>query len=386
MDDDLLTIRRVLHSGPPTPQATARARDLLTVEIATAAAERPVAARRPTGADPVPGMGRRGPSSHIRLGALLTGGLAAAIVAAVVAVPALNGPDHDGRGAPPGAEAGPAPATAQELLLAAAQRAATAPAATGKYWHTRKMTTAGVIRVGSYDLMGRWLNETWIPGDASVSSWSGDLMLGYKPRTRADEEAWRADGSPTSWTVKADTTSGTTTFTMAPGEPILREEKRPVDKPFLPAIGGLTMAEIAALPTDPAALRARVERGLRGIAPADVDRTVYWQLGQLLLESPAPPAVRAAAFTAMAGIPGVRSAGTVTDASGRTGTGVELVITHEDGLTSRHLVVIDPKTYGVIATENSGTPGGAAKPIKESNTVVLLAEWTNTEPTPPTVP
>ena len=98
--------------------------------------------------------------------------------------------------------------------------------------------------------------------------------------------------------------------------------------------------------------------------------------------------MRRFAFTAMAGVPGVRSVGTVTTPDGRSGTGVELVLNLGDGETSRHLTVIDPKTYQVLSVEDTdGQPADAnARPIGASNTVVLLAEWTDTEPTMPKVP
>jgi hypothetical protein len=372
MDDDLLTIRRVLRSGPPTPEATARARDLLTAEIAAAA--HPVAVLTPSP--------RR---SWLGRGALLAGGLAALLIAGVIAVPALDGPDHDGpRGDAPAA----APATAQDLLLAAAQKAADTPATSGRYWHVRFLAVGGPIKVGAYDVAGRWLRASWLPGSVG-SSWYAELPLGYKPRTPADEEAWRAAGSPTSWTVPPDAVNDVpATYRTTPEQPPTFSEEKPVDKPFRIVSGRFDAAGIAALPTDPAELTKQIAALRPGVPQPYAGWVVYRGLSQLLFEVPAPPTVRAAAFAAMAGVPGVRSVGTVTTPDGRSGTGVELVMNLGDGKTSRHLTVIDPKTYQVLSVEDTdGQPAGPnARPMGASTTVVLVAEWTDTEPAPPKAP
>jgi hypothetical protein len=371
MDEDLLTIRRALHSGPPSGEAKNRARDLLTAEMA---------ADHVPGA--VPSVGYVRSASPKRSwwgrGAVLSGGLAALIVAGVLAVPALRGPGHDAPGNPPH---GTAPRTAQELLLAAAERAATGPEGTGKYWHVRQVSVAGPIKVGSYDLVGRWLYENWTARDPSVSSWTGSLDLGFKPRTKADEDAWEAAGAPTSWTVPGDTTSGKVTYTSSPGTPTLTK---------IPTSGraGVIegLPEPNQLPADPVELRSVVLASVPDLQPEVADVTLFSVLSGLLLDSPAPAAVRAAAFTLLADIPGVRSAGDVTDANGRTGTGIELTRQHATNITSRNLLVIDPKTYLILARETSGTLGTNTRPLKASNTLVLAAEWTGTEPTLPKAP
>lgn len=83
----------------------------------------------------------------------------------------------------------------------------------------------------------------------------------------------------------------------------------------------LTWDQLYALPTDPArlgtVLRSHIKSG------PDAYGQLYSLVGDLLRESPAPPALREALYDVAASIPGVRVAGHYIDALGRTGTAVE---------------------------------------------------------------
>lgn len=356
-DDDLRAIRRALHVGPPSTEVIDRSRALLASEMRQET-------RRETRqqAQPRPRKDRWG------LGALLTGGLAALMIAAFVAIPALHGTDRP-------TDRPETPQTAQELLLAAAERAQATPGGTGRYWHVKRVSVAGPVSVGGYDLVERRVFETWTGRDPA-DTWFGDLSLGFRPRTEADERAWKAAGAPTSWTVPADNAAGSATFTSGPGQPQLTKAGRP----------GTTEMDVDSLPTDPAALRVAVLATFPDAEQQNVDGLLFGALGRLLLDTPARPAVRAAAFRLMAQIPGVTSVGAVKDGDGRTGTGVELVRGGGQDITSRHLLIIDPTTNLVMALENAGTEGAKARPVKASSTVILIAEWTDAQPTPPTAP
>jgi hypothetical protein len=120
-----------------------------------------------------------------------------------------------------------------------------------------------------------------------------------------------------------------------------------------------------------------------GFAPgsADSDRLTFSLLGRMLLDTPAEPKVRAAAFRILADLPGVRGLGTVRDDSGRSGQGVEFT----DGTYTERLI-IDTATHLILANKVSSGPKGTATPAKEGNTLVLTAEWSDAAPQVPSVP
>lgn len=97
---------------------------------------------------------------------------------------------------------------------------------------------------------------------------------------------------------------------------------------------GLTWAQLYALPTDPARLAQVLEsKFTQGFgsdtdpspSPGEVSQSaeLFVVVGDLLRESPAPPALREALYEVAADIPGVVVKGDYTDALGRTGTAVE---------------------------------------------------------------
>jgi hypothetical protein len=65
------------------------------------------------------------------------------------------------------------------------------------------------------------------------------------------------------------------------------------------------------------------------------------EIGDLLRESPAAPALRKALYDVAAGIPGVRLVGNLKDALGRTGVGVER--------NGEETLLIDPATGQLLA-------------------------------------
>ena len=110
----------------------------------------------------------------------------------------------------------------------------------------------------------------------------------------------------------------------------------PLGPGLFPAGGtSLTWDQLYALPTHPAQLTAALQADVKGAGP-DAQSELFTIVGDLLRESPAPPALRKALYDVAAGIPGVHLTGKVTDGLGRAGTGVErggetLVIDPADG-------------------------------------------------------
>jgi hypothetical protein len=107
----------------------------------------------------------------------------------------------------------------------------------------------------------------------------------------------------------------------------------------------LTWGQLYALPTDPAKLESVLRSDIKGAGP-NPTAELYSIVGDLLRESPAPPALREALYEVAASIPGVKLVGHYQDALGRTGTAVE-----RDGET----LVIDPHN-GQLLADISGNP------------------------------
>jgi len=95
----------------------------------------------------------------------------------------------------------------------------------------------------------------------------------------------------------------------------------PGDGVFDAGATGLSWDQLYALPTDPARLKTQLQADIRD-AGSDPTSELFVAVGDLLRESPASPALREALYDVAAGIPGVHVTGRMTDATGRTGTGV----------------------------------------------------------------
>jgi hypothetical protein len=357
--DELRTIREVLDGEPPSESSTSRARNRLILEI-----------QAPT----------RSPQRSSRRWSLAAATAMAGAMVIIAAFVLVRSPADQVRPAPSGA----ADVSPHDILLAAAQRAATG-AETGRYWHVRSLSLGGPIRVGippnQYYLLRRAVTELWFSRDPADRSWNGHRALGYQPRAAADEQAWRAAGSPKRWTLP----SAGEPLVDAPGEASLEPDDSSAT--YLPDIGGVGLAQVRQLPTDPARLRALFEERIArdGLPPGSENSGIrlFGVMTQLLVTVPAPAQVRAAALMVLASVPGMHSIGEVTDAQGRTGVGVELRRSGGD-ISEVHRLVIDPTTHLILARDYVAQHG--AQPVKESHVVVLVSEWTDRQPEPPAIP
>jgi hypothetical protein len=114
---------------------------------------------------------------------------------------------------------------------------------------------------------------------------------------------------------------------------------------IFPAGGSaFTWDQLYALPTDPTALAATLRSGIHG-AGKDDDSELFVIVGDLLRESPAPPALRQALYEVAASVPGVTADGVVTDRDDRRGNGVT-----RDG----QQYVIDPHTGQLLQEQDQG--------------------------------
>jgi hypothetical protein len=157
----------------------------------------------------------------------------------------------------------------------------------------------------------------------------------------------------------------------------------------------LTFAQLQRLPDDPEALRDwvvdAVKDDLDPSASADIlHYNVAEVLANLLVDVPAPPDVRAAAFRALADMPNVTSMGPTRDELGRAGVGIMINAGDWAGVVVpggrrfkagelTRTLIIDPDTSHVLSTQTS--VGEGTDPI--SGTLILEVGWTDEEPHAP---
>jgi hypothetical protein len=156
--------------------------------------------------------------------------------------------------------------------------------------------------------------EAWIGADGSgrIFSTYGEVSF----PSAQDRAAWVAAGSP-------DLGGGETN-----------------DEGFGP--GEMRFLDLSTLPTDPQELQVLIEeREIVGGPPGDWETFVL--VGDLLRETYAPPALRAALYEVAANLSGVEYLGRVRDKAGRVGLAV--ASTH-DGI--QRVMIFDPETAQLL--------------------------------------
>lgn len=363
--NDLDTLRSAFPEQPaPTTEVVTAARQRLTEQAGT------------------PTRRRSNWLGTHRLGTALTAGMAAVAIT-VFAIPLAQRDSQE----PPVDSAPPVPGstgvrqlTANQILLAAATRQ---EQATGRYYRIRTIGASRMLRIGTgpsaYTLEQRWVHETWIPAKDSDPAWFGSRYLGARPATAEDKAKWERAGSPTRWRLEADTEDGYRIVTAAPDKGQLDRIDDNVAKRYeLGSREGLTAAQIRKLPTDTAQLRKFLLRtnGLEGTRISDASWLFHMTSG-LLLHTPAPPKVRAAAFRILAGLPDIRNEGEARDKLGRTGTALTLTQLASDGSFS--------VTYRLLIDSTSRMLSFATTGPKSGEQVIDAAGWTNDTPRIPPI-
>ena len=272
---------------------------------------------------------------------LYAAAVAAAIVAAAVIIPQLTSDSPLG-----GVQSAAADALNKAASVAAGQQA-TAPPTAGQFVYTRtravwESSTYDVDKPNSqYSVLMPVTRESWIAPDGS-----GRLLeTNGTPTflTPHDKAVWEAAGRP-------DLQAGRTS-----------------DEKF--GKGGLAYTDLSGLPTDTAQLRQlivdrKVEDGPRG------DAETFTIIGDLLRETWASPALRAALYRIAADLPGVQLVGTVKDEVGRTGTAVAFT----SGGT-RNELIFDPTTAALLGEESVVVDPAAAKMHVPADTVTSWAVY-----------
>lgn len=113
---------------------------------------------------------------------------------------------------------------------------------------------------------------------------------------------------------------------------------------------GLTWAQLRALPTAQAPLLAIVARLAVGLNPKYPNSSAFSEfetIGQLLYESPIPPAVQAALYQVAAGLPGIKVTDT-TDLVGRPADEVYMEPGPDDPPAVGHALYFNPVTFQLL--------------------------------------
>ena len=315
MTDDLDVLR--LHRGdpaPPSAEARVAARRLLEQAIS--------AEIRAPGAGTSRRRGRR-PAKRLLLRGAVTALLAGALVAAV-------GILRSGSTTSPALAAGP-------LLEHLARVAAAQPAAVpgrGQYLYTASSSLTEsdtVLPGGAYcRTVFREYRQNWIAanGEGLFREMDG-------PAHRLSPHEPAACGA-----VPAQPAGVSNTW-AAPG------------------CLSISPVPLGRLSRDPATLRARLLTGkVEGGPPGPAE--AFAQVGDLLRETNAPPALRAALYRAAAGLSGVKSIGVVTDKLGRKGVGLAM-----DSHGTRHELIFSAATSALLSEQVVAigkAPGVQAKP------------------------
>ncbi|MGW2108328.1 CU044_5270 family protein [Streptomyces sp. NPDC001948] len=304
-----------------------------------------------------------------RAGRALVPGLALATAAAVAAV-VISDTVPEKPGPAPSATSG----SGSQILLAAASHVEQQPAGSGTYWYVEEhIGSLHKVPGKSYTVAARTEHRYWTAA-AENKQWSQSLDLGARPATKADEAAWKADGSPTSWNLEGET------LTYA-GKGEIQHDAPGGTGDIVP-MGDLPLRLLATLPTDEQALRKRlftlVDKDYN--APKKIlDGIVVDTAVRLATTLPSTPALRAAAYRLLAAEPGVRSLGDVKDHTGRTGYAVALPSPH--GPVELRLI-FDKSTGMPLGTEMVATRGGdgVSKGELRDYTTITSMKWTEKSP------
>jgi hypothetical protein len=388
MTHDLDVMRLLADSRPSglDPESDARARVLAAALARGAHGARTARAQRRLPRRPTLGLGL---------------GAAAAVVTLLAAI--LQAPARFDALVRPGAPSSHAPAvpaavSGRDVLLAAARRAEAAPA-TGRYWHVS--TRSGTVLqapgrgTGAYVVEIRSEGNLWLAAAPADPSWRLGRPLGAIPLTPADEAAWRRAGSPEQVivTIPGRDRGKDVPFDTRPGATSAKPIKLDSATAVLD-LGGreLSASDLRQLPDTVPALRAYLlqiyassdQAQAAGDVPASRDEWLFL-IASELLAAPVTPAVRSAAFSVMADVPGVHALGQVRDLQGRTGTGVGMAQHMGTTGTWERQLVFDPSTGLLLADQEIVVQPGPANPWAPSGTrisyeTILAAGWTNDTP------
>ena len=393
-------------------------------------------------AQATPAVGRTRRFHRIGRRTLATAALAATAAGAAVAVLVSTAPGPAPRSAasaprPPKVLPRPThqvtahPVSARQVLLTAAEHVSAGPAS-GNYWRVRLVggyTFPAGTTAHPYDITVTTSADQWNPRTPGVKEWAIFQDLGARPATPADTAAWRAAGSPKSWhsglsarqksgwlggfpVQWMDTLAATTSPSPATASSTVSDGTVGYVEGDLP---GLNAAQFSAVPSSEPAIAkilggyyAQLRYCAQNPRKCSTKNQVIWAEAVMLLQNPVSPQVRAATFRVMAGLPGVRTLGLMTDPLGRTGYALAPAGQDPNAVPQNfnplRVILIDPQTGSLLATEELGPMprtlrclsfdrknrcvgsayvGRSYRYQVDDFVAIISQSWTNAAPVPP---
>jgi hypothetical protein len=371
--DELQMVRDLFaEPAPPRPEVTAAARARLAPRYARSRVQRKVNIIAPLGA-------------------------AAAVTAVAVTIASLP------HGPVPGSQVTSGPPQAGQLT-------------SGTYW-----VQPGVV--GNYLRVGQGSDQYVVLDKVGVHDWQAQpprqpspviaQPLSVEPASAADEEAWRAAGSPAVWpdTGQDDSLASPQGFTDGFAGPLTAGVGKPTAGEIQYGSGGFyvfghwrSARQLLTLPAKPAALKQLLDALYRSEG-GGYDSFAGYVLSQLpaLMTLPVTVQFRSALERMLAGLPGVHELGTVSDVAGGRGVafavdgrysscGNDISLTSGSGtrptFTScgvQQILIVNPATWLPVAAELRYTslPPGQSWSAPDglfSYELFSTGYWTNQNP------
>ena len=417
--DELQLLRDCLpEQAPPGQAVTAAARRRMS--YGRRSRRVPLAGVRPARRDQLLRVGI--PTVGVAAAAALVVGISATVSAAPPQRPSVA--DRTGAayaaysGALPAVNAGGRADGRAILLTAARQVARDTQPLPEKFWVTSG-TAGNFLRVGpaadQYTVLDESEVQYWAArSPKTLSPWLAQ-QLGAAPASAADRTAWRRDGSPTVWKnvmqsngladAHGYNNGGGPPLAMAAG-PLSNDGAALNSRQFQVGDHVLTLAQLQALPADPAKLEKLLLSGYKESVFQETPGAFLLD-GVLppVLEEPVTPAVRAALYTMLADMPGIKSLGEVTDPAGQQGEAVSDTGSYRNcggaptvgangsvtftalflSCTTQEILILNPKTGWPLAEELRyvGLPVGhrwTAPDQLFSYEIFGQSRWTNANP------
>jgi len=325
------------------------------------------------------------PTAAAALAAAVAVAVSAALPATPSAPPVAAGGGHGGgpgaayvpyAGAVPTASGGGTAGGRAVLLTAATKVSQAAESAPGRYW-VATGTVGTFVQVGPSSDRYMLLEESGVENWAARSPKDGSTQLvqplGAAPVSAADRAAWRRDGSPAKWSYVGQSygladpqglaTSGLLYALISGAGPITSLDAVYGMQQFDVGAKTLTLAQLRALPADPAKLEKLV------VAPGESGSAYLLETVPAIMEMPVTSAVRAALYRMLADLPGMENLGEVKDPAGQQGDAVGYTASYKDcrpgtlyipqpkngpvfaSCTVQQILIIDPATGLPMAEE-----------------------------------
>ncbi|GAA4484679.1 hypothetical protein GCM10023191_008150 [Actinoallomurus oryzae] len=341
--DEIRMIRSLLGEAPPSDEVVAEGRRRLAAHA---------------------------PARSARTRRRLWGGLA--LVGAATAVAVAIG--LTGGGPPATRRTEVRPLTARQILLTAADKAASTPV--GRYWHTHVISSEGYhVDRGDYMIFGaRHEIDQWIARSDKDPDVFRSRFAGAVPQTAADRAAWKKAGSPSTWRVLSNgqtirQSARSHAWDLVRMTPAQKRGERRLEakmaarcakKPQACPPAQPTDAQREAMARDPEALK----RYLLKAAGGGGSSYLLSVAGRFLLD-PSSPQLRAAVFRVLADVPGVRSLGASRDSLGRPATVLAGRMTQNGNVYDSELL-LDPVTYVPLGTQMVLVHGNGGRTVPPS--------------------